>query len=290
MKIKKFKFLVLLFLLVVVSGCEIDLGFDNTGSINYEITGEILEGDSLQPLDSVKIEIYYSEFMDYTHLSDRLFTNSLGGFDFNFSGCSGRAYYFKVSKDDYEVRSPTNGLGIPVDKFYINRGINDYYIEMEKIYPIKLNRTILESSFIYSHSACFDSTYTELENLPEVFNPKDCPFWPFEQFIFISDSTSLLMDNSSNISEPFPYEQSYNNLEISTDYGIFEFTGHKNNEVYDYGYNYIVVRNYAGNSLSEEKSGRGVLSNVTLDSLKNSLTENDTLYYKRYKFKYMRRE
>jgi len=273
--------------LIIIQSCDANLDPNpNTYNGDTYLRGKIVEEETLSPLDSVKIVIYDSELLGQTSPTGlEFYTDSIGEFDYYFEATMNISYSFKVFKDEYEVTFPVN-YGTSNNDFDIEKGESQFYnIRMAKIYPIELNRSVSVASFVFTSLDCIDSSYSELNNLTNIFPSEDYPFWPFEQIIFISDDELKIMDNTSNLSEPFSYQKPFQHIFFSSNYGEFDLLGSANNIV-DYSYYYLISKNGPYSSLYEEEKGRGELTNALIDSIRNILTENDTLFCHRYELLY----
>ncbi len=272
--------------------CDIDIGFEEMAGDPYEVKfyGKILEKETLAPLDSVKIEISsvgkgLEHLFDHYTLNFTIYSDSLGNFDYDFTAYDDYFYKFEIYKEKYEVSSISPSLNE-----FPESGNNEYYIEMGKIFPRELKLEIRKRWRVFNYLTCVDSSSPDgysvvVEQLPEMFAPANNPFWPFQQLTFLSKDTFMLKDNSANLIGPYFANYQGNGFSFDTDSSIFKLRGDWQS-TWDYGYHYTLARNNEGNSFVEEKSGRGLLKQTTLDSLRKSLNENDTLRYEKYIFKY----
>ncbi len=154
---------------------------------------------------------------------------------------------------------------------------------------IELNRSVFVDSYTFTSIGCIDSSSFPLEDLSTIFNPINFTYWPYEQIIFISNEELAIRYNSSILSESFTYVQENQSIIISTDNGEFSLLGDTSG-ITGFGYHYIVFKNGPYGSLVEDNKGSGKLSDSFIDSIRNTLTENDTLIFKDIELQYEEEE
>ena len=154
---------------------------------------------------------------------------------------------------------------------------------------IELNRSVFVDSHTYTSIGCIDSSFFQLEDLSTIFNPINFTYWPYEQILFISDEELAIRYNSSILSESFTYVQENQSIIVSTDNGEFSLLG-DTSRVTSFGYHYIVLKNGPYGYLVDDNKGSGKLSESFIDSIRNILTENDTLIFKDIELQYEEEE